>query len=186
MKKISTIFYLSLLLFTSGGYRVLVNWLEHRAQQDMQVVIEERNFDPAQLVELSVSLDLPYLSDWHDWEAVEGIVSIDGTPHQYVERMLKGGKMHYRCLPNNGMEQVQSARDRFMQFSYHFTHPGTQKNPVNTTVSIKPPLPDLICLDRFSINPLTIAKPLKPEISFVNRALPSATVSVPTPPPDFA
>ncbi len=186
VKKFAAIFSLSLLLFTAAGYRLLVNFLEYHAQENLQAVIEEKAYDPEQLIELSVTLDLPYLSDWHGWEAVEGMVTIDGVPYQYVERMLKGGKMTYRCLPNNGMQQAISARDRFMQLSYDFTHPSGQKSPSPGGISIKPPLPDLFCFELFSLSHPSAGAYLShclqsPPVSFSNIIL-----SVPTPPPNMA
>lgn len=151
MKKIAAIFSLSLLLFTATGYRLLINLLEHHAKDNLQQVIEEKAYNPEHLIELSVNLDLPYLSDWHNWESVEGMVTIDGIPYQYVERILKGGKMTYRCLPNDGMQQAISARDRFMKLSYDFTHPSGQKSSSSAGSSIKPPLPELFCFDMFAL-----------------------------------
>lgn len=151
MKKFAAIFSLSLMLFTATGYRLLINLLEHSAKDNLQQVIEEKKYNPEHLIELSVNLDLPYLSDWHGWESVEGMVTIEGIPYQYVERILKGGKMTYRCLPNDGMQQAISARDRFMQLSYDFTHQSGQKSSSTSGNSIKPPLPELFCFDLFAL-----------------------------------
>lgn len=173
-----------MLLFTTAGYRALVNLLEKQAQENMQAVIEEKTYDPAHLIELSVRLDLPYLSDWHNWEAVEGMVTIEGVPYQYVERILKDGKMIYRCLPNDGMQQAISARDRFMQFSYDLTHPGGQKSPSHPGSSIKPPLPDLFSIELLSLNHPDAAGLLKQPFQFLSAYIINAGPSVPTPPPD--
>ena len=185
MKKFAAIFSLSLLLFTATGYRLLINLLEHTAIDNLQQVIEEKTYDPNQLIELSVKLDLPYLSDWHSWEAVEGMVTVEGIPYQYVERILQGGKMTYRCLPNNGMQQALSARDRFMQLSFDFTHPSGQKSPLQTGISIKPPLPELFCFDLLSLNPPPDAKLINHTFQQPSSAFSSITLSVPTPPPDI-
>ncbi len=186
MKKFAAIFTLFLLLFTAAGYRLLVNFLEYHAQENLQAVIEEKTYDPASLIELSVDLGLPYLGNWQTWESVEGIVTIEGTPYQYVERILKDGKMHYRCLPNSGMERLQSARDRFMQLSYDFTHPDGQKAPAHATVSIKPPLPDLISFELFSLSHLAAEKHFG-KIQTGDTGLPvPVSKAVPTPPPNFA
>lgn len=186
MKKFAAIFYLSLLLFTTAGYRMLVNFLEHRAQHNLQAVIEEKSFDPAHLIDLSVDLELPYLGNWQNWEAIEGIVTIEGTPYQYVERILKDGKMHYHCLPNNGMEQVFSARDRFMQLSYDFTHQGTQKQPASASISIKPPVMDLFCNEGFSIDHLLAEEPFSRFGEDIFGLPVPVSLSVPTPPPNAA
>jgi hypothetical protein len=185
VKKFAAIFSLSVLLFTAAGYRLLVNFLEHSARENLQAVIEEKTYDPEHLIELSVNLNLPYMSDWHEWEAVEGMVTIEGIPYQYVERILKGGKMTYRCLPNGGMQQALSARDRFMQLSFDFTHPSGQKSPLQTGISIKPPLPELYCLDLFSLNPPVDAEFLHHTLQQPFCAFSNIILSVPTPPPDI-
>ncbi len=184
MKKFAAIFYLSLLLFTATGYRLLINLLEKSAIDNLQQVIEEKTYDPAHLIELSVNLNLPYLSDWQNWEAVEGMVTIEGIPYQYVERILQGGKMTYRCLPNSSMQQAQSARDRFMKFSFDLTHPSGKNTPMQSGVSIKPPLPELFCFDLFSLASTIAPEPTIFNFHYKHLAFSSTTLSVPTPPPN--
>jgi hypothetical protein len=186
VKKFAAIFSLSLLLFTAAGYRLLINFLEYHAQENLQAMIEEKTYDPAHLIELSVTIDLPYLSDWHGWEAVEGMVTIDGIPYQYVERMLKGGKMTYRCLPNEGMRQANSARDRFMQLSYDYIHPSGKKSSTQTGISIKPPLPELFCLDMLALCHPSVAWIRADFLQNPPLFFSSITLAVPTPPPNRA
>lgn len=185
MKKIAAIFFLSLMVFTTAGYRILVGYLEYRERDNLQAVIEQKAYNPAHLIELTAELSLPYLNDWQTWESVEGVVTIGGTPYQYVERMLKGGRMHYRCLPNNGMEHLLSARDRFMQLSYDFIHQGGQKQSASAVTPVKPPVMDLFWNENFSISHLLAGRQLNqfPDNAY---ALPVPLfLSVPTPPPNM-
>ncbi|HSK13206.1 MAG TPA: hypothetical protein VK907_08315 [Phnomibacter sp.] len=184
MKKALPILCLALLVFTTGGYRIFIKVLEHKAQANLQAIIEEQTYDAASLLEMSVAIDLPYLADWAQWEPVKGTITIDGTPYQYVERKLEGGRMYYRCLPNTRLQEAISARDRFMQLSYDYLQPSGKKAPIQTGLSIKPPLWDIVQLNISDLmHPLT-GQPQDHLTSLMNLALPAIFYSVPTPPPD--
>lgn len=93
----------------------------------MQTAIDEKRYSESHLIEITATLELPYTNDWQDWEAVAGDVLIDGVHYQYVERILKAGKMVYRCLPNSQKQQVLSARDQFVQLSYDISSTEKQQ-----------------------------------------------------------
>jgi hypothetical protein len=135
VKKFAAIGLLVLLLFNWCGYRMVADWLQTKAEQRLQAVIEDRTFNPQQLVELSVVTNLPYTNDWLEWERCNGTIEISGIHYQYVERKLEKGKMMYRCLPNNDKQAVVAARDEFFQLVNNFNQQTDQK-PASKSVVI--------------------------------------------------
>ncbi len=99
---------------------MVADWLQNRAEDRLQAVIDNRSFNSENLVELSVITNLPYTNDWLEWEHVNGTIEINGAHYQYVERKLDKGKMLYRCLPNNEKQTVVAARDEFFQLVNNF------------------------------------------------------------------
>jgi hypothetical protein len=134
VKKFAAIGLLVLLLFNICGYRIVADWLQTRAEDRLQAVIDDRKFNSENLVELSVVTNLPYTNDWLEWEHVNGTIEINGNHNQYVERKLEKGKMLYRCLPNNEKQTVVAARDEFFQLVNNFNqqtdHKSTSKSIV--------------------------------------------------------
>lgn len=134
VKKFASIGLLMLLLFNWCGYRLVADWLQTRAEDRLEAVIEERSFNPQQLVELSVVTNLPYTNDWLDWERCNGTIEVNGYHYQYVERKLEKGKMLYRCLPNNEKQTVVTARDEFFQLVNNFNQQSDHKAPAKSVV----------------------------------------------------
>lgn len=134
VKKFASIGLLMLLLFNWCGYRLVADWLQTRAEDRLQTIIEERSFNPQQLVELSVVTNLPYTNDWLDWERCNGTIEVNGYHYQYVERKLEKGKMLYHCLPNNEKQTVVTARDEFFQLVNNFNQQSDQKAPSKSVV----------------------------------------------------
>ncbi len=123
------------MLFNSLGYRLLTQYLQHRADTKLQARIDERKYNPASLLELSVDLSLPYSTDQQHWQQHEGNIVIDGIHYRYVERKIANGRLYVRCLPNTGKQQVLSARDEFFKLAYNIGQPVEQKKSAPVFVS---------------------------------------------------
>ena len=131
MKRIAGLAILVVLLLHSMGYQWVNDLLLHRADQRMQARIDARQYNNDQLIELSVTLSLPYSTNWGEWEAVEGEVMVNGMAYRYVERKLENGVMHVRCLPN--MERQMLAIQSFSQ--QHQIFPLTGTNPTHNLLN---------------------------------------------------
>jgi len=183
LKKTVIILYLLLIGFYSGGYKLLVSFLQEKTKQELQSLINADDYNNHSVIELSVPIDLPYLTDWQAWESTQGIIIIDEIPYQYVERILKNGEMIYRCLPNHNMQMVFSARDRFEKLSNQFQDPLANKNQP-LTIKITPLSIEAICLQiglAFHTNsPIIRVNLCNP----YDQKLPAYYKNVPTPPPN--
>lgn len=150
MKKIAAIAIIALLLFNWCGYRLVADWLQARAEERLQAVIEEGNYNPTNFIELSVVTNLPYTNDWLDWESCNGTIEVNGYHYQYVERKLEKGKMLYHCLPNNEKQVVVAARDEFFQLVNSFNQQNDHK-PVSKSIAISNFIGDYDdCLQQFN------------------------------------
>jgi hypothetical protein len=128
LKKFAAISFLVLLLFNTCGYRIVTGWLQTRAEEKLQAIIDDKTYNPSSLLELSVVTNLPYTNDWSDWEHVNGTIEVNGYQYQYVERKLEKGKMYYHCLPNSEKQTVVAARDQFQQLVNNFNQQSDNKS----------------------------------------------------------
>ena len=131
MKKAAAIGIIAILLFNMSGYRILADWLQTRAEVKLDAQIDEGNYNPQQVIELSVVTNLPYTNDWKEWERCSGTIEVNGLHYQYIERKLEKGSMHYRCLPNAEKINVVAARDEFFQLvnSFNQQPDGKKSSP---------------------------------------------------------
>jgi hypothetical protein len=144
LKRLLAIFFLFVLLFNVGGYRILFYYAGEQATAKLIASVEEEQFHRDDLLTLTVPLALPYQTDWADWEKVRGEIEIDGVRYEYVQRKVTGGQMVLQCLPNKAQTKIESARDRFFSLANSFqADDGGKKESSGTVVKFsKPALTD--------------------------------------------
>ena len=100
-------------LFTLGGYRLLLRSFELRADRRMEARIDASRFEESELKEIRVPVNLPYHSDWADFEPYSGTVEIGGVHYNYVKRRLVKDTMVLMVLPNTDRTRITHARETF-------------------------------------------------------------------------
>ena len=87
-------------LFNLAGY----NFLFHYYIQQSDKLISQRadidDFSTASLIEVKVKLNLPYITDWSDYQRYDGQVEVNGVHYNYVKRKISQDTLHLLCLPN--------------------------------------------------------------------------------------
>jgi hypothetical protein len=115
MRILAAIFFLLLLLFNSGGYRLVMDYVETHQNTQLEIQLDEKQYDETALIEIRVPVSLPYQTDWKEFERVDGEVEFNGMHYKFVERKLMGGEMIYKCLPNENKAQLVNARENFFK-----------------------------------------------------------------------
>ncbi len=128
----AVIFLISILSFNWYGYDLLVKILENKYDEQLETALDNRDYDPSQLIELDAKVILPYVADWKDFERVDGEVMIDGIYYKFVERKYENGRIIYRCIPNKNKIKLHHARSTFYQLMNEMQDsPDTQKKSGN-------------------------------------------------------
>ena len=99
LKKITTIFFLIIVLFNTGGYRFAFSYLENTAITHLEKAIERGNYNKQHLIEIKIPLNMPYFSD-RSYEVAYGETEIEGTHYQYVKKKVSNNTLYLLCLPN--------------------------------------------------------------------------------------
>lgn len=115
MRFLAAIFFLFVLLFNSGGYRLVLDYAEEHQNTVFEMQLDEKQYDETALIEIRVPVSLPYQTDWKEFERVDGEVEFNGMHYKFVERKLEGGEMIYKCIPNEGKAQLVNARENFFK-----------------------------------------------------------------------
>lgn len=129
---------LLILLFNWGGYRLLSNWLANHAQAQFQLVLDEEQYNEADLLHIKVPATLPYGVSNAQYDKVEGSIEMNGVTYSYVKRRFYQDTLELLCLPNIQTTQIKNARDAFAQLANDFiSHEGSTKKTNSTPASAK-------------------------------------------------
>jgi len=107
--------FLALLLFNFVGYRLLLFYAQSRSDRMLTVAVEKGDYDSTDLVTISIPLNVPYLSDWTDFQRVDGEIEVGGKVYRYVRRKIFNGQLILQCLPDENKTQLQAAGKDFFK-----------------------------------------------------------------------
>lgn len=136
MKKLASILLLGILLFNWVGYRLVSHYLEQKANSNLEALIDKNDYDESQLIEIRVPINIPYQTDWKEFERYDGEVEIDGIHYKYVKRKIQDGALVLLCLPNKAKMNLQTAREDFFKLVNDLQQTSSKSKPSNSS-SIK-------------------------------------------------
>lgn len=105
MKKLVAILLLTCLLFNSIGYLFFINRFEKRADEKLEQAINRSSYNEAELLEVTIPLNMPYYSD-KGTEYVYGLIEAGGKHYQYVKRQVKNNILHIWCMPDKEKNKI--------------------------------------------------------------------------------
>lgn len=97
------IFFFNLL-----GYQFVFSILQTRADHRLESLIDNNEYDDAELTELRVQLDMPYQYRFTDFERHYGQITIGGKEYTYVKRKVEGDVLILKCLPNHSKTELKN------------------------------------------------------------------------------
>ena len=116
------------------GYRLLFAYTVQ--QWDMQITtsLDKEAYNEQDLITLKVPLSLPYLTDWKDFERVDGEITINGQLYKYVKRKIVHGELVLMCLPDTHKEKLETAKDDFFTQANNLRATSPTKKTTNTSL----------------------------------------------------
>jgi hypothetical protein len=139
MKRAAAILLLIIFLFNWFGYRLLSDYLQHRADTQLESRFDQQQYNEANLIEIRVPLNMPYQSISSDFERYDGETEFNGIHYKYVKRKVENGVLVLLCLPNESRMRLQNARDEFFKLVNDLQHDTQSKNSTPAS-SIKNPV----------------------------------------------
>ena len=111
MKKIAAILLILLLFFNWYGYRIVISVLQDVADQRLESRIDNLDYDESQLIEITVSMNLPYQERFTDFERHYGEIEIDGKSYTYVKRKITGDVVIFKCIANQSKQVLTKIKN---------------------------------------------------------------------------
>jgi len=140
MKKLAAIFFFSIFLFNAIGYRLVFYYEQQKADAKVEASLDNNDYNEQDLITIKVPLQLPYQTNWKEFERVDGEVTLDGKIYKYVKRKIEDGQLVLMCLPDEHKQRLQTARDDFFKLANDLTSTSSKKS--GNTFSIKNVLSD--------------------------------------------
>lgn len=128
MKKLAAILLIGVFFFNWFGYRLLTDFLQHKADQKLEAKLDRNDYDESQLIEMRIPLNMPYQTISSGFERIDGEIEIKGIHYKYVKRKVEAGELVLLCLPNHSKMQLESARDEFFQLVNDLQNPVQNKS----------------------------------------------------------
>jgi len=133
----ASIFFLSILLFNWFGYRLVMDYVQQKADTHFEQKLDNKEYDANALIEVRAPVSLPYQTDWKEFERVSGEITINGMHYKYVERKLEGGEMIYKCIPDTDKARLVNARENFFKLVNDLQNQQEQKSGKQPAPSYK-------------------------------------------------
>lgn len=115
LRKIAAILFLCILLFNTYGYKLLMHYVEQKQQLAIEQQLNNNQYDEASLIEIKVPLSVPYLSEWKEFERVDGEIEYKDVHYKYVKRKIEKGYLILKCIPNESKTRIVNAKDAFFK-----------------------------------------------------------------------
>ncbi|MEP7376718.1 MAG: hypothetical protein ABI675_25195 [Chitinophagaceae bacterium] len=130
MKKIVAILLIALLFFNWYGYRILTNILADGADQQLELRLDNNQYDESQLIEVRIALNVPYQNDQTEFERHYGEMEVAGKYYTYVKRKIENGYLVLKCIPNDSKEKIKAAGNNFFKLANGLDqdHPDKKQN----------------------------------------------------------
>jgi hypothetical protein len=109
LRKTAAISLICLLLFNWYGYRFVTNYLQNKADRQLEGRIDVNDYDESQLIEIRVALDMPYQANQSNYERHYGEMEINGKIYTYVKRKVEDGYLVLKCIPNTAKQDIKNA-----------------------------------------------------------------------------
>ena len=110
MRKAVSILLLLIFLFNTIGYKVLFVYLEQEADARIQARIRTLDELDKRLITIKIPINLPYQTDWREFEAVDGEMTFKGKTYKYVKRKVLRDTLILLCIDHQEKNELQKSR----------------------------------------------------------------------------
>lgn len=128
MKKLAAILLLGIFVFNLFGYKMFVYVLVNQANQQLETVIDQKQYNDAELISVKKPTNLPYYNNTKDFTRAYGEVEMDGVLYQYVKCRIYNDSLEMLCIPHTSKQQLLTSKNNFTQVVFDFKKDANKKS----------------------------------------------------------
>ena len=107
LKKACSILLLLVFLFNAVGYKVVFFYLEQQADIRLETKIKTLHEADTQLITVKIPINLPYQTDWREFESIDGEMTYKGKTYKYVKRKVLRDTLILVCIDHREKSQIE-------------------------------------------------------------------------------
>jgi len=96
--------------FNLAGYSLLFEFFIQQNDKQLVQQLDNHQYNDNELIEVAIPLHTSYLTNWSDYERVDGEAEVNGLYYSYVKRKIHNDTLYLLCLPNKTKNQLTAAR----------------------------------------------------------------------------
>ena len=109
MRRFLAILLLSVHLFNIGGYSLVFQYFSHRSDVQITKAIYENKVDATQLVQIKIPVHNSNITDWPDYEKIQGQIQLKDAFYNYVGVKMTRDTMYLVCVENSTKTKLFNA-----------------------------------------------------------------------------
>lgn len=91
-------------------YSFVFQYFISLSDKDAVIRIDKTVYKDAELVEIAIPLNMPYMQSQDEYERCDGSIEFNGTHYNYVKRKVSNDTLHLLCLPNAQKTQLYATK----------------------------------------------------------------------------
>ena len=99
------------MLFNMVGYRFVFTMLDNVASHKQDAKVDAGNYNEANLVEISIPLNMPYQDRVTEFERQYGEITVDGIVYTYVKMKVDHNLLILKCIPDVNRQQIKNSEN---------------------------------------------------------------------------
>lgn len=137
IKKAISCFFLLVFVFNLIGYRILVYYAQQQTDNLLENQFDNDIYDKNEDFTISVPLNLPYATNWENFERFDGEVSYKGKIYKYIKRKVYNNQLLLVCLPNVNKMRLENVKNNFFEKTVVGQNTNDKKTGDNKTSNVK-------------------------------------------------
>lgn len=125
--------FLLVFLFNVVGYKIFFYYLEIEADEHIQSKIEQISELNKELITIKIPINLPYHTDWSNFERVDGEVNFRGKIYKYVKQKVSRDTLILLCINDEQKVEIGKQSDNYFKKINDLTKDNNKKPNIKQT-----------------------------------------------------
>jgi hypothetical protein len=102
-------------LFNIVGYKAIFLYLEQEADLRLEAKIETLSELDSRLITVKIPINLPYQTDWREFESTDGEMTFKGKTYKYVKRKVLRDTLILLCIDHTEKSELQKSSAEYFE-----------------------------------------------------------------------
>ncbi len=154
MRKLAAIALLAIFTFNMMGYQLVYNYLAGKADADLEMALDARDYNDGDLISIKQPTHLPYYNKTQSFQRIDGEVEINGVKYKFVKCRINNDSLEMLCIPNVAKMKIEQSKNDYAKFAHDFQQDPNKKKSDSGNKSLQKSLSEFEELRQFTCNNL--------------------------------